>query len=607
MPSTKSLPREVRINHLSRLLTERYERKQTKAQAHKRKKPLVRKDRKRAKVRQMIAYDFETTPIKAGTPTPLYITAHNADLGFTLSLEIKSMKHLLEIIESRFLDPEFSHFRFIGWNANNFDVYFVAAALLQSDDYILRPYLTKNKKVRGLKVISKENEKVYWEFLDGMSMTGITKPLKDFLKVFAPDYQKLDPIDWEKETFNPQDSQHVEYALRDSVGLWHGLIAAEAITKEHFNIGLQPTIGNLGIKVFQSHMPEKVQVWALPGEVTAIVRDYVMRGGFCFCARKYHGPVWKYDINQAYAAAMRESWLPAGSCIHTKTYNKYAKCAIYKIDATNPKNKVPFYWRDSEQKAQFSLDKLRDCWITSTEFQQLEKEKWKIHVQEGYFWDDYFRMTEYVSKLENLRVNGPGGPKSAQGEMVKAIGNNSYGKTVEQLEGLELLLSKECPPDYSQYQDDDDLFKHIWFKFTDPAQREYHQPHVGAFITAQVRMVLRRAILLNPDAWLYADTDGIMFTEPVPLEISNTEYGKWKKEAEGEVYRLITKKVYANEDASEKHAKGVNIKRLTSDDFEKWFNGASPVQVQTQRNNFLHVMTGGEMFFERTKVGQKFT
>jgi hypothetical protein len=189
--------------------------------------------------------------------------------------------------------------------------------------------------------------------------------------------------------------------------------------------------------------------------------------------------------------------------------------------------------------------------------------------------------------------------------MIKAIGNNSYGKTVEQLEGLEIVLSKECPEGYSHYQDEGDLFKHIWFKFSEPGIRDYHQPHLGAFITAHVRMVLRRAILLNPDAWLYADTDGIMFSEPVNLDLSPTRYGAWKQESNGEIYRIITKKVYANEDASEKHAKGVNINKLGPDDFIKWFNGVPPVQTQIQRSNFLATMQGEHMFFERTKIGQK--
>ena len=539
-------------------------------------------------------------------------------------MAVQSLSHLLQILESRFLIEELSGTRFVGWNANNYDVYFICAALLHSDSYIIRPYLTKSKKVRGVKILLKDIEEARkswrglpkdrpkeqsWEFLDGMSMTGIQRSLKEFLMVFAPDYQKLNGPDFEHEEFNPHDPYHVEYALRDSVGLWHGLQKAESILADNFHLGLQPTIGNAGIKIFTAHIPRDITIWPLPMPVLDTVQNYVMRGGYCHCQGLYHGPVWKYDINQAYASAMRDCWLPAGKCIGTSHVQPYARAAIYQINAMAPKagNIVPFYWRDLDGKSRFDCQSLECCWVTNSELVQLEKERWKIEVLEGYFWNDYFKMQSYVDKLEALRINGPGGPKSAQGELLKALGNNSYGKTVEVLSGLEIIMARECPEGFSQYQDEDDLFQHLWFKFSEPITKDYHQPHIGAFITAHVRMVLRRAILLNPKAWLYADTDGVMFSEPVKLDISATRYGAWKEEAAGEVFRIITKKVYANHDASERHAKGVNIKRLTNDDFVKWFDGVPPEQIQSHRTNLLNVMAGHDMFHEHKKVGQRIT
>ena len=607
------LTRPQRVNRAAKKLTIRREKQQAKLEQEKKAKPRQAfrlHERKKARLKPMIAYDLETTSFsldgkKSVTPRPLFITAFSEDLGIQYAIEIKSLEHLAQVLEARFLIDEFAGFRFVGWNANNYDVYFICAAVLHLDGFVLRPYLTKNKKVRGARISRRENEKISWEFLDGMSMTGITKKLKDFLTVFAPDYEKLESPDFEHENFNPRNPVHVEYALRDSVGLWYGLQKAESIVAQNFNIGLQPTVGNMGIKIFQSHLPKDVTIWPLPYDVLHIVRDYVMRGGFCHCVGTYHGPVWKYDINQAYAAAMRDCWLPAGKVLRTKSVNAYAKAAIYCVNATNPKNTVPFYWKDAGKKYQKSLDNLERCWLTTPELVQLQKEKWKIEILDGYFWNDHFRMKSYVDKLEALRVHGPGGPKSAQGEMMKSIGNNSYGKTVEQLDGLEIVMARECPEGFSAYQDEDDLFTHLWFAFSEPKSKGYHQPHLGAFITAQVRMVLRRAILKNPAAWLYADTDGIMYKEPVALELSTTQYGLWKQESNGETYRIIAPKVYANHDASEKHAKGVNINCLTNDDFIAWFNGNPPEQIQSHRKNLLDVMSGHDMFYEHKKVGQR--
>ncbi len=554
----------------------------------------------------MIGYDLETTRIEAGTPRPLYITAYSQEPAFFLSQPVNNIDQLGAILQAQLLLPEFSGCRYVAWNGNKFDAYFIAAALLQlGPDYVIRPYLTKSKALRGMRVSLRENDKINWEFLDGMSMTGITKPLKNFLKVFAPEYQKLEGPDFDAANFDASNPQHVAYAERDSEGLYHGMKAAEKIVVDNFGIPLQPTVGNLGIKVFQSHIPHDINVYPVPRDCLKLIKNNLMRGGFCFCNKKYHGPVWKYDINQAYAAAMREAWLPAGAATHGAKPHTHARAYMARVTAAKKGDLVPFYCRDAEGKAQFYVGEIPDAWLCKSEIDQLKAEGWKIKMHECWWWNDFFRMKKYVDKLEVLRHAGEGGAKGAQGEMVKAVGNNSYGKTVETLEGLEIVLAGECPPDYSSYQDEEDIFQNLWYRLGEPNLRDYHQPHIGAFITAHVRMVLRRAILLKPLAWLYADTDGIMFSEPVTLDTDPKRYGAWKIEAEGEVFRIITKKVYANEDASEKHAKGVNINRLSARDFENWYNGIAPVQTQTQRQNFLDTMAGSHMFFERTKVGQK--
>lgn len=570
-------------------------------------RPLTRKETK-SRVKKIIAYDLETTRIREGTPAPLYITAHGEDFG--ISSKVRDMKHLRDLLETRLLTDENIGARFVAWNGNNFDVYLVAAALLQSDDYVLRPYLTRSKALRGLRVQVKGEHKKAWEFLDGIAMTGLAGfTLEKFLKVFAPDYLKMTGvIDWEKEGFDGDNPKHVLYAERDSEGLYHGIMKAQTILRENFGIGLYPTIGNTGIRTFMRNMPLGVNVWQPPGEPLELIRNTVMRGGYCFLMRKYAGPIWKYDINQAYAAAMRETALPAGRCMHGgKRLHPYAPVFIARVSANNPHNAIPFYYRDLSGASVFGIHDIGDTWLTSVEYNQLLAEGWRVQITDSYFWDENFTMREFVDRLEYLRMNAPGGANGAQGMMMKAIGNNSYGKTVERLEGLELILAKECPEGFFEYQAEDDLLQHIFFKINKPVPREYHQPQIGAFITAYVRMVVRRAALQNPGAFIYADTDCVVFSEPVHLKIDPSRYGYWKVEVEGEHYRFIQKKVYAKFGAEVKHAKGLNVKRLTDDDFKNWFNGEAPVQTQVQKNNFVKVMTGAEMFVTRIKRGEVFT
>lgn len=590
-------PRATRIARIAAKLVER-ERSRRSAPP----KPLRRVERQ-GRARRMVAYDLETTPIRAGNPEPLYLTAYGAE--FHYSGRVRSIVHLRDILLSQFLTPENNRARFVAWNGNKFDVFFIGAALLHSKEYLLRPYLTRNKALRGLKVIETATKR-QWEFLDGMAMTlGVPKSLDSFLATFAPEYRKLKAPDWDAgDVFDPENPEHVRYAERDSEGLFHAMTRAEQIITDNFGQYLQPTIGNLGIRLFQANMPLNVQCWPAPLAVEQIIRKHVMRGGFCFCARKYRGPVWKYDLNQAYAAAMRETWLPSGRVIHTREFQKYARCGIYRVSARKRSNTVPFYVCDSDGKRFTALAEMMNVWLTSTELAQLMAERWIIEIHEGYYWDDAFTMREYVDRLEHLRMNAPGGPKSAQGEMLKAVGNNSYGKTVEELGGYELVMAAERPEGFFNYMDADEPIQHIWFKFGVPQAREYHQPQIGAFITAHVRMVVRRAILEAPDAWLYADTDCVMYSRPVTLPIDPKKYGLWKVEAEGDEFIVIAKKVYATADGTDRKAKGMTVKRLTVDDFVKWYDGTAPRERQIQRQNFVSVMSGASMFVELEKSGQ---
>lgn len=570
------------------------------------------------KLKVIIAYDLETTNIAKGTPRPLYLTACGAD--FWHSGEVLGIKHLGDILTTRFLTPENKGCRFVAWNGNRFDIYFVALALLKFPELLLRPYLTRSKNLRGLRVILRQydpdtrveitghkgTKEIAWEFLDGMSMTGIQKPLSAFLKTFAPDYGKLVAPDWEHEQFNPRNPDHVRYAERDSEGLYHALETARRVVLENFTIDLAPTVGNMGIKIFQRHIPRMVECWTPPQKALRAIRDTVMRGGYCYCVQRYRGPVWKYDINQAYAAAMREARLPAGRCLYAAQRHPFADVYIARVTGKNPHNRIPFYYRDlGTGESVFALQEIGDTWLTSIEIAQLEKEGWKLNLGECWFWDSRFSMREYVDKLEFLRVGEGRDPKSAQGEMVKSIGNNSYGKTVERLDGLELVMAAEQPEDFHAYTPEDDGMQYIWFKFGEILKRDYHQPQVGSFITAHVRMVVRRAALLNPDAFLYADTDCVMFRQPVRLDIDPTRYGAWKIEAEGEEYKIAAKKVYTSADGKTRHAKGMNVSRLTDADFDKWLTGVAPTQTQVQRQNFVKVISGFEMFVERTKTGER--
>jgi hypothetical protein len=593
--------------------------------ARKPKDPFERKRRVRApKPARLIAYDFETETIREGTPRPLYLTAYCPGV-IHLATEIKSLVHLRRILVDHFLTDENLGSKFVAWNGNRFDAYYVAAALVGCDDYVIRPYLTQGHALRGLRIVRAIDVDDHltkgWEFVCGMAMTGLEGvALAKFTANFAPDHAKLaGVIDFEAgQQFDPANPEHREYAMRDSIGLWHAIDRAQRIMLAHFDEPLAVTMGGACIKVFQAHMPRGVVVHALDESCEEVFRQYVMRGGYCYLMRRHVGPIWKYDVNQAYAAAMRETPMPCGACYYwPRGLHSTARVYIARLKARNPRNVVPFYYRtevNGKVASVFGVNEIAETWLTSVEIDQLRSEGWQIEIFESYQWEDSFTMSEYVDRLETLRMNCDGGPSGPIGTMVKAVGNHSYGKTVEEIPPIRFALATAAPPGYEQYFDDaDNAIQHVFYRL-DPDQRQknYHAVQIGAFITASVRMKLRRAALLAPASFLYADTDCVVFDSDVThlLDVHPSRYGAWKVEESGTEFAMIAKKVYAevvsaDEKPAKRSAKGLNVKRLSGADFAAWAQGTPPVQEQVQRQNFLVVLQGAEMFRRQVRRGTR--
>lgn len=562
---------------------------------------LVRRDRKRAaRPARIVAYDLETSPIKAGSPRPLYLTAWAP--GFEVAEPIRDFANLHHVLTHQLLTPENSGAKFAAWNGNRFDAYFIAAALVRDDRYRLVPLLTKSRELRGLEVLSLDNESQRWNFVCGMAMLGIDCTLAELLESFAPDLPKLPAPNWSRG-FDATRDDHRAYAMRDSEGLWHALDRAQRIVMDEFGEPLGLTMGGTGIRVFQASIPRNVVIKPPEPEAETVIRQFLNRGGFVFCRGKFEGPAWKYDINQAYSAAMRECLMPCGSMLYDRFGpEETAGAYMVKLSAIKPDNVVPWYVKMEDAqgriRATYARTVIRDAWVTSDEHRQLISEGWEIEESEHWQWARTFSMRDFVDRLEQLRAQAPGGPQGPTGRMVKSIGTNCYGKTAEQPDGIEYCLARECPSGYLPWYEDDDAdpIEHVFWRAQEVAPRPHHQPQIAAFITAWVRMELRRAALLDPGAWLYADTDCLIFSRDMShlLDIDATRYGAWKVESAGEHHRIIMPKVYQSE--RKNAARGMNVKALTGEHFEKWFKGEAPNQTQVQLRNFLDVMRGADMY-----------
>ncbi len=567
-------------------------------------RPMQRLAIRPKRIAPIIAYDLETTRIPEpdsfalfpATPEPRYLTAWSAQ-GLHTSVPIYDYASLAAHLRFRFFTPKTNGTRFVAWNANRFDLRIVMNALIDhAPDFTIRPFVARNAGLRGARI---QHGKHSWLLLDGVAMTGLVKTsLKSYVETYAPDFPKLTgSIDWSREDFDASNPLHIVYAIRDAEALYHAITAHEQIAIEATGSPLRVTIGRLGIDFFASRMPNQKASWSLSTADERLVRRYAFRGGYVYTRGAFHGPVWSYDLNQAYAAAMRAIALPCGTVRYEKGPLVSSLPGIYVCVARRDSPTIPYLFKAyapgeaGDGNAIFSSGERVRTVLTSEEVHCLTDCGWEISPEHGIVWDDSFHMASLVDELQALRFSDPAGPSGPIGLFAKMLGNNAYGKTVEVLAPFERALTRGTPPGKNwllEFPEDESLHAFWVREVTNPTalERPYHRPQIGAFITAHVRCRVYRAAMSSEDSFLKADTDSVSFSRPNPfLECDPREYGKWKLEYDGAEHYIIAKKVYAVKIGTEVKVvcKGLSTKRLTWEHFERWFSsGEAPVQAQTQ-------------------------
>lgn len=552
----------------------------------------------------LVAWDLETTKIPERVGDSLgielrYLTAFGKN--FEVSVSVRDSVSLAAYWAEVFFTAKMRRARFVSWNGLRFDMLILFEAIANhAPQFVIRPYIGGGGAIRGAKVFHRDDPSLWWELLDGIAMTYVQRPLDDFLELFAPDHRKhLGAIDWAREEFDPRSIEHRQYAERDSEGLYHGMQQADAILRDLTGRGVQCTIGNAGIKFFEASIPEGIGIPPIPEEAWDAAFRFGLRGGYVYVARQHDGPLWQYDQNQAYAAAMRSAQLPAGRAIRTRRFLDDRPGMYWCEVSRTPCSPIPFLVRTGEGNFECFGQGVTETLLFSSEILTLQLHGWTINVNAGWAWPESFSMSEMVTNLERLRSSCAGGPKGAIGTMGKAIGNHSYGKSTERLASEAVVIANECPDGHLPWRPEIPGHDHFWCTVSRTPIRDrkrYHRPQIGIAITAHVRCALYSAIMRAPDAFLKADTDSIAFDRPVDfLDIDPVRYGAWKCEVDGSRGIVIGKKVYCTIEGGEFHpvCKGLSVRRLQLADYERWLaTGEPPSQTMVQTLGWRSALLG---------------
>lgn len=568
-------------------------------------KPMTRQAAKRSEPAPIVAYDFETTriPIKPTDPLtvkPLFLTTHTETWNdaFDPKGSYKATREYFGDYLWALLEP---NTLLSAYNANRFDLRVLLEALLDSR-FTVEPFISKVSGLRGA-IVRYGRKRI--KLVDPIAMLGMQCDLREFVATFAPEYPK-GRINFDRVNFDPSNPRHVRYAKRDSEALYHALRRAQSVVRGICkDQELRPTVGALAINAFMQAMPRGVMVPALRPRSFEIVRRIVMRGGFVY-SRPFTGALWTYDLNQAYAFAMRECSLPSGFARPVRSFCT-DRPGFYRVKLSrSTRSPVPYMVRACQKPYRMLETSGEGCvtWLTTDEVNLLLHHGWNVTIIEGYAFEGSFHMTRWVNGLEARRAEFP--KTHPVNVICKYVGCNAYGKTLQEPTTMRIVLSRKPPKGawpMVAHDEQGDPIDGLWMvPERRDTRRRYERPQIGAFITAFVRCVVYDAIMADPEHFIKADTDSVSFTRKQPqLPLDKDRYGAWKLEADGEFHIVVAKKVYWS--ANKKAAKGMNVDKLRKRDFVAWFKGRVPLQHQRQLQSFKKRLAPTWTFRDRHGTG----
>lgn len=431
--------------------------------------------------------------------------------------------------------------------------------------------------------ISMRNETDIYQitlFIDGArivmrdSLAVFPGTLKQFAKSFTPEIPKLD-LDFDSEVFNPENPEHVAYAIRDTEILRRGMPRFNAMLTRHFGVTLGHTTAGTALKAWQNTIPDNVYYAASTwGEREAFIREGYY-GGLVFLTRTdiIRGAV-TFDINSSYPYQMCSHGVPFGSCIETDDY-KSSLMGIYRVRVRAPDDIIiPILARRNEKGYMRWHRGEFETVCTSSELIFAAAHGYEIlEVIEGVAWEErVFPFNDFIERCKTIRKEYKGQPEET---LAKLMQNSLYGKFGSRRERL-TVFNPTCDDETigAMAVDPDGYF---WLK------KEFAEdlrciPQWAVFITAHARLhLLNQIYKVGVENVIYGDTDSLTVIPHVAhLFDSGDEYGQWKREKEWRQFRALAPKVYSGvlENGNYKGAaKGMPKKRMSDEHWAALLEG----------------------------------
>lgn len=381
--------------------------------------------------------------------------------------------------------------------------------------------------------------------------------LEKVAQAFCPDLPKLKAnINFEKETFNPENPDHIAYVFRDCEIVirayevhWNNVVKV-------FGCPLGVTAGSTALKAFKTTIPDEVCYWRLNKQADEFIR-LCYYGGLVLPGRQVGewGAIGSVDVNGAYGYQMKKHEYPIGAPFATHRY--YPELiGFYHVIASVPSfvydelgfNPVPCR---TPNGLTWPTGKF-DTYITTPEIEYAKKHGCTFEIIDGYcFTKSANVFGAFVDKCQEMELAEEGKYKPS----IKQIRNSGYGKFGSKPTHKTIRYSKETLLGYypMQIEETGQIIPGMYIG-EETTEAEYMLPHWATLITAYERLYIMHFIeecYKRGAKNVYADTDSIKCDIDVVMGLVacgfipvGNRYGEFKVEETCDSFILLGGKCF---------------------------------------------------------------
>ena len=441
------------------------------------------------------------------------------------------------------------------------------------------------------------------EIYDSMALFGFS--LDKFLKSFSTVGEKH-KLDFEKESFDVNNPEHVAYAEQDTRGLLDAMVNFDRAFYELYGVHLKGTISATALAAWEVTLKEDDRFKKLSDPQSDFARKAYFGGLVFITSGETHTDIVSLDVNSMYPHCMRMFGVPVGVPGFSKSFVT-GKPGIYHAIFTAPAN------------LDFGCVGFRDkkgiAWPRGTfeshafDFEITRAQRWGyiVDIKSGLIFDSVeYPFNDFVDNCEKNRAEHKGTPFEI---VVKLAQNSVYGKFGTKTEGGECALfndSDEIPDGWYPYIDEKtggSVFPGLMKRDTE-RDTYYMLPHWAGYITAKARSELLDIVEAAGGAAIYGDTDSVKMPRAVYEDLQKrglisvgAGYGQLKVDEEYQHFRAIAPKVYAyvSRGTFAGKGKGIPEKKRTADFWQAVYNGETPtVEFKTLQSLNSALKSGGK-------------